>query len=64
MFMILLPILKRIGYGLDWKCGTLLVWGSLKGTSTLVFALCVYLESEPTTVYSHKVSIVYSYYSL
>ena len=41
MIMVLSPLLKRIGYGLSWQNGVVMVWGGLRGAVGLALALIV-----------------------
>lgn len=45
MVFILYPLLKRTGYGLNWKEGIVLSWGGLRGAIGL--ALSLTLASNP-----------------
>mmetsp|Transcript_39971 Transcript_39971/g.89738 ORF Transcript_39971/g.89738 Transcript_39971/m.89738 type:complete len:835 (+) Transcript_39971:1055-3559(+) len=38
MVLCLSPALRRLGYGFDWKKGTILVWGGLRGAVALLLA--------------------------
>ena len=41
MILSLSPMLKRIGYGLTWQNGVVMVWGGLRGAVGLALALIV-----------------------
>ena len=44
--MLFSPVLKRLGYGLTWKEGTILAWAGLRGAVSLALALII--QQEPT----------------
>ncbi|XP_060118389.1 sodium/hydrogen exchanger 10-like [Heteronotia binoei] len=39
--LILSPLLSRLGYGLNWRWGAVIVWSGMRGTFTLNMALAV-----------------------
>jgi NhaP-type Na+/H+ or K+/H+ antiporter len=43
--LILSPLLTRMGYGLPWKSGAILVWGGLRGAVGLALGLLLELDS-------------------
>ena len=51
------PLLRRIGYGLSWRNGVVMVWGALRGAVGLALALVVSSKPEldPTGVLQDKV---------
>ena len=64
MIMMLSPLLKRIGYGLTWQNGVVMVWGGLRGAVGLALALIVLHDKEldPTGQLQQKVgrnSLIY-----
>lgn len=44
MIFLLLPILSRLGYGLNWREAMVLAWGGLRGAVGLALALFVSLD--------------------
>ncbi|XP_069821384.1 sperm-specific sodium:proton exchanger-like isoform X2 [Dendropsophus ebraccatus] len=40
------PILSRMGYGFNWRWGTLLIWSGLRGTFTLKMALITFQTTQ------------------
>ncbi|GMH39853.1 hypothetical protein BSKO_07757 [Bryopsis sp. KO-2023] len=46
--LVLYPGLKRMGYGLTWREGVVMVWGGLRGAVGLALALIVKLDSNIT----------------
>lgn len=43
--VLLYPLLKRMGYGLNWRDAVVMVWGGLRGAVGLALALIVKLDS-------------------
>ncbi|KAJ2941246.1 hypothetical protein O0L34_g3441 [Tuta absoluta] len=41
IYFMMMPLLKRVGYGLSWQHGLACVWGGLRGPLSLCFALTV-----------------------
>ena len=46
MILMLYPLLRRIGYGLDWQNAAVMSWGGLRGAVGLALALVVSLEKQ------------------
>ena len=57
MVMMLFPLLRRIGYGMDYKSATMLVWGALRGAVSLALALIVSLDDLIDENVREKVSL-------
>lgn len=45
MVGVLYPLLRRFGYGLDWKESIILTWSGLRGAVSLSLALSVKVSS-------------------
>ncbi|XP_049880315.1 sodium/hydrogen exchanger 10-like [Pectinophora gossypiella] len=48
IYFMMLPVLRRVGYGMLWQHGLACVWGGLRGPLSLCFALLV-LQAPPFT---------------
>ncbi|XP_075692983.1 sperm-specific sodium:proton exchanger-like isoform X2 [Rhinoderma darwinii] len=46
MVFALSPILSQMGYGFNWRWGTLIIWSGLRGTFTLQMALIAFQSKE------------------
>lgn len=51
----LYPILSRIGYGINWRYATIMVWGGLRGPVSLLLALQVIREPLIATKFHNKI---------
>ena len=57
IILLFFPILKRMGYGLTWKEGLIMMFGGLRGAMGLALAMLVALESGINPVVKSLVSI-------
>eukprot|EP01069_Polyplicarium_translucidae_P007195 Polyplicarium_translucidae@DN3070_c0_g1_i5.p1 len=50
MILAFMPLLRRTGYGVNWKEAVLLFWGGLRGAVVLVLALMIERNSDDTAL--------------
>lgn len=57
MILVLSPLLKRLGYGMNWKNGVVMTWGGLRGAIGLCLALLA-AEHDTTEEDTHQNKIL------
>ncbi len=62
--VILYPLLRHFGYGLDLKEATILVWAGLRGAVALSLSLSVKVSYYPCTSQPFIVSLYLHYYTI
>ncbi|KAK9118129.1 hypothetical protein Scep_016222 [Stephania cephalantha] len=59
----LFPSLRRLGYGLDWKEATILVWAGLRGAVALSLALSVKRTSDNSPYISQETGTLFVFFT-